>query len=149
VGLGEVERSFEVAFTADGKSLVSACGPVKFWDVRTGNLLRTLDPKGLMAHHVAVSTDGRHLVTDGVRKEKGKTVYAVLLRDAKTGELRQTLPWQNHSMLMCSLALSPDGRFLAVGAGTPTNVEAKDGHKTRGELRVVPLGLVWAEPPGR
>jgi RNA polymerase sigma factor (sigma-70 family) len=137
--LGESKGVFQVAFTADGERLVSACGPVKLWDVRTGKLLKTLDMKGWGTHCVAVAPDGRQLATDGVRKEKDQITHAALLWDARTGELKQTLPWPNAPAWMRCLAFSPDGRSLAIGGGSTADGRVKDGHKTRGVLRVVPL----------
>jgi RNA polymerase sigma factor (sigma-70 family) len=131
---------FQVAFTADGKSLASACGPVKLWDVRTGKEQGTLDTKAEWTHFVAVSPDGRHLATSGFRKENDKMIAEAFLWDAKTGELKQTLAWQNPSMWMTALAFSPDGGSLAFSGQTDADISVKDGHKTAGELTVIPLG---------
>jgi WD40 repeat protein len=68
--IGDTKGIFQLAFAADGKSLVSACGPVKRWDVRNGKQLATFDTRGLLTYSLAVSPDGRYLATDGVRKEK-------------------------------------------------------------------------------
>jgi WD40 repeat protein len=90
--IGESKGMIEVAFTADGNSLVSASGPVKFWDVRSGKELRTLETRGSENFLVAVSPDGRHLATSGFRKEKEKTIVEAFVWDAKTGELMRILP---------------------------------------------------------
>jgi RNA polymerase sigma factor (sigma-70 family) len=71
--LGELKRSLplvQVAFSGDGKKLVSVSGPVKVWDVRTGKVLRTLDTQGLTAPIVAVSR--RHVAISGTWRGPGR-----------------------------------------------------------------------------
>jgi RNA polymerase sigma factor (sigma-70 family) len=139
--LGESKGPFQVAFTADGKGLVSTCGgTVKVWDVRTGTEVRTLNTKGMQTRLLAVSPDGRYLATDGIRKEKDKVVFEAYLWDAKTGKPKQTLHLQDPSMWVSSLAFSPDGTSLAIGGvGGSMDPKKKDGDKTKGELKIVPL----------
>jgi hypothetical protein len=50
--------------------------------------------------------------------------------------MKQTVP-TDMPMGVVSLALSPDGRTLAVAGGVVGDV--KDGGKTSGELRLIPL----------
>jgi RNA polymerase sigma factor (sigma-70 family) len=142
IDLGDMKEAFifRVTFTADGKQLLSACGPVKLWDAHTGKELRTFDTKGLETYSVAVSPDGQYLATSGFRKKKDETVYEILLWDAKTGEVKQTLPpWRSPSMWTSSLTFSPDGKSLAVSGTTDPDVKVKDGHKTSAELKIIPL----------
>jgi WD40 repeat protein len=153
IDLGDMKEEFifRVAFMADGKQLLSACGPVKLWDAETGKELRTFDTKGLQTYSVAVSPDGRHLATSGFRKKKDESVYEILLWDAKTGEVKQTLPpWRSPSMWTSSLTFSPDGKSLAVSGTTEPDVRVKDGHKTSAELKIIPLSDVRgkaSDPP--
>jgi RNA polymerase sigma factor (sigma-70 family) len=137
---GETKRIFQVAFTADGKHLVSACGPVKLWDVQTGKVVKTFDTRGSMTFCLAVSRDGRLLAAGGFRKEKDKTTNVIFVWDAKTGELKQTLPWREHPMWISSFAFSPDGKFLAVSGQTDGDGRVKDGEKTKGILKIIPVG---------
>ena len=115
------------------------CGSVKLWDVKTGKVVKTFDTRGWTTFRVAVSRDGRLLAAGGFRKEKGKTTYAGFVWDAKTGELKQTLPWREHPMWISSFAFSPDGRFLAVSGQTDGDGRVKDGEKTKGILKIIPL----------
>jgi len=62
---------------------------------------------------LAHSPDGRFLAT-------GSQDRTVKVWDAKTGDLRHTLP--GHSFWICDLAFSPDGRFLATAAWTDPHV---------------------------
>ena len=50
-------------------------------------------------YQVAVSPTGGFLATGGFRKEKDRQVTEVILWDAKTGELKQTLPEQRLPLL--------------------------------------------------
>src|SRR5439155_21728006 len=101
--IGESKGMFAVAFSADGQSLVSACGPVKLWDVRTGKERKTLETKGT-ATHVAVSPGGRYLATWSFPMENDKYIVETFLWDAKTGDLKRTLPWHDPSLWTSSLA---------------------------------------------
>src|SRR5262249_4565215 len=46
VDVGKSKGLFGVAFTPDGKSLMSCCGSVRFWDPQTGKEQRAFDVKG-------------------------------------------------------------------------------------------------------
>jgi RNA polymerase sigma factor (sigma-70 family) len=137
--LGESRGVCQVVFTGDGKRLVSASGALKIWDVQTGKELKTLENKGALSNEIALSPDGRRLASTGFRKENDKLIGEIFLWDAKTGELQQTLPWQEPAMWISSIAFSPDGRSLAVSATTDADIRVKDGHKTQGKLVILPL----------
>src|SRR5262249_34243188 len=116
-------------------ALLEGAGAVKYWDVQKGKLLRTLDNEG-SAYAVAVSPAGGHLATAGLRKEKDKRIPEILLWDAKTGKLKQTLP--ELSVGAYDLAFSPDGKTLAIACGTDGDLKTNEG-KTTGELRFIRL----------
>jgi WD40 repeat protein len=140
--IGEWRRDLghvQVIFAADGKNLVSASGPVKVWDVRTGKVLRTLDTQGLPSSIVAVSR--RHVAISGVRQEKDSFIAEVRMWDATTGKLELSLRWPDRWGTM-SLAFSPDGASLAIGGSTGSpDANVKDSEKTvKGEVKIVPVG---------
>jgi RNA polymerase sigma factor (sigma-70 family) len=137
--LGETTGICRVAFTADGKRLVSASGALRIWDVQTGKELKTLESKGSISYALSLSPDGRRVASAGFRKENDKRIGEIFLWDVKTGELQQSLPWQEPSMWISSIAFSPDGRSLAVSGTTDADIRVKDGHKTRGKLVILPL----------
>jgi WD40 repeat protein len=133
---------------------------VKLWDVGTGQELTTLETKeepifrigpaspgtllvpqikGLETFRVAVSPDGWHLATSGLRKEKDKSIQEVHVWSAKTGGNLRTVSWENPSMWANSIAFSRDGN-LAIGALTTADVRVKGSEKVKGELQVIPLG---------
>jgi RNA polymerase sigma factor (sigma-70 family) len=133
---------FQAAFSADGKQVITADGPVRLWDVETGKLRRTLTPPGgAVTTSLAVSPDGKHLAAGGHRGKNEQMTAVLLLWDLKTGEARDVLPWQDTAMFVASVAFSFDGTSLAVaGMAGAADPRIKDGEKTRGELCVLPVG---------
>ena len=156
--IGESKGMVGVAFTAEGKRLLSACGAMKLWDVGTGKELTTLETKeeplfrigpdspdtllktkAMEFFRVVVSPDGWHVATSGLRKMKGKTVHEVNVWSAKSEGNLRTVFWENPSMWANSIAFSPDGKTLAVGAQTDADANVKGSEKVKGELRLIQL----------
>jgi RNA polymerase sigma factor (sigma-70 family) len=107
--------TLKVAFALGGKVLASAGGDlfgtwVCFWDAATGKLLHRL-PETPSSHTLAVSADGKWLVTGDLR-----------LIDVATGkELRRFKA--PAGFFPASVAFSPDGQTVAAGEGDgPTRV---------------------------
>jgi WD40 repeat protein len=89
-------------FSADGKVLTGAVGgTIHQWDAVRGKLLTPLSPSDSCVRQILTTPDGRLVITRG---EDGNTH----LWDARTGAHLRRLPAQQRS-----LALSPDGRYLA------------------------------------
>jgi len=111
---GHKEQVRAVAFSPDGALLAAAGGQpgrkgeVKIWDVEKRSVIRTIEGHADCIYAVAFSPDGKTLVGAGRTKLRvwdvttGKTIQA---SDLKTGFSKKALS---------ALALSPDGRSLAV-----------------------------------
>jgi len=95
-----------MAFSPDGKILASGHenGGVKFWDIATGNVTRTIDSHSLGLVKMAFSPDGRLLAT-------GSEDSQIRLFDTASGKM---LRWMSgHSSEVLDLAFSGDGSRLA------------------------------------
>src|SRR5262249_53670509 len=110
---GKVTRRFAVnrragaadVFTPGGKALISA-GPgevIHFWDVATGKELRQVSAPGSRTRSLALSADGKVLVSGG-------DVRARLWRVA-TG--KEFFPIEGHQGPISAVAYSPDGKTIA------------------------------------
>ncbi len=116
------------AFSPDSETLVSALGDgMRFWDVRSGKLLKHVDPRdgvGLMA----LAPTGKMIATVGRKSQKdqfGQTVTynrpEVVLWDAATAEELRRMPagiFDKHLKSEAGpnfVAFSQDGRHVAAG----------------------------------
>jgi WD40 repeat protein len=123
LGSGRLVRSLEghtssveaVAVTPDGAYVVSGShdNTAKVWDISTslnagpssGRLVRSLERHAGPVLAVAVTLDGTHVIS-------GSGDKTVKMWDLATGNSREL--FGNDSAIL-SLALSPDGRWLACG----------------------------------
>jgi len=92
-----------------GTNLVSIADKdlaVRIWDYERGTIVSALAPNSAHVNSVVVSPDNRYIVTGG---DDGKA----RIWDIDNGVLLSVL---NHPRSIYSMALSPDGRHLVVGA---------------------------------
>jgi WD40 repeat protein len=109
---------YDVAFSPDGRRAVAAIdidgamtnlGPVYVWDLDTRKRVFRIDAHRYAASSVAVSPDGRYLLSGGHD-------WTMRLWDMKTGKQVRRFP--RHGDWVWSVAFSPDGRFaLSAGGG--------------------------------
>ena len=111
----EFEASFPIAFSQDGKRVVSASPPAKFdqqiveRSAETGKLVRKYEPD-IREHAYALcySPDGNHLaVYDGVGE--------VLVWETATGEVAYRVDVRQATQSSAALRYSADGKHLAIG----------------------------------
>lgn len=90
----------------NGRTLASGSGDrtLKFWELETGTLLRTIPAHDSWVRAIAASPDGRWLASCSNDR-------TVKLWDWETGNLRHTLA--GHTDWVRAVAFQPDGRLLA------------------------------------
>jgi RNA polymerase sigma factor (sigma-70 family) len=110
----------EAAFSADGKTLVSANdGSICFWDLRTGKRLRRLplktsNPIPGMGRYYALTSDGKCLLT---WSEKMLHIW-----DAQSGVNLAEIPTPS-SVAMWRFAFAADGKTVAAGMLSSVDAE--------------------------
>ena len=112
-----LSRIFNVAFSPDSKTLVSADGEnktVRVWDVETGTIRRTFTEHTGWVMDVAFHRDGKTIASSG-----GKTI---LLWDVETSAILHSLTFRSH---IEQVTFSPDGKILA-GGGSIYNMETSE-----------------------
>jgi WD40 repeat protein len=120
----------ELAFTPDGKTLVSGSEDAKarVWDVATGKPRFVLDSRGWIGRSMALSRDGKTVAVG--------TVYNVTrVWDVATGKELSEQP-EGHDAEVHAVAFSPDGKRLVTG-GANQQIHLWDAATLRpaGQLR--------------
>ncbi|HVO42117.1 MAG TPA: TIR domain-containing protein, partial [Aggregatilineales bacterium] len=145
---GHVRRVRGVAFTPDGQGVLTASydGTARLWDRVSGKQLQIFgtpppptkegeDPQRLVIYAVAVSPDGKMILT-------GDETGAATLWDRASGQLIRKLvldPSVKYGGDVMAVAFSPDGRFALTGSagdgavtlfdvGTGQLVQKYEGH---------------------
>ena len=110
----------DVAFSPDGKMIASASGEgtLRFWNVETGQRLRTFTEHGYDIKSIAFSPDGQTLAIGSNYTMQGDDGGDLTLWDLDTGTLLHTLV--GHSYYIIDVAFSPDGKTLTSAGGEGT-----------------------------
>jgi WD40 repeat protein len=95
-----------LAFSPNGKVLVSASDALCFWDTTTGKQLFKIDNDNQRITDLAFSPDGRLLASCGKRP-------GVCLWDAATGSLVRSLAGDDKGQVVEKVAFAPDGTAVA------------------------------------
>ena len=105
------DRVFAVAFSPDGKTIVTASydKTARLWDTQNGNELATLNHQA-MVKAATFSPDGKTIAT----ASNDKTAR---LWDTKNGNELTTL---NHQARVFAVAFSPDGKTIATASDDKT-----------------------------
>ena len=108
---GHTGGVFSVAYSPDGRRIVSGGGELKVWDAESGEEMLTLKGHTSIAYSVAFSPDGRRIVS-------GSGDQTLRVWGAESGEEMLTL--KGHSGTVTSVAFSPDGRRIISGSHDQT-----------------------------
>lgn len=130
-----------VGFSPDGKLLASGSDDtdVRLWNAATGEFVRILSGHEGDVFSVAFLPDGKTLVSIGhdlpyselrEARRKGLPVASLRFWDVKTGKLKRKI---DQSQLILRMAVSPDGKLIAVpaGIGAIDLIEIATGKRTK------------------
>lgn len=96
--------------TSDGHYVVSGCddNTIKIWGVKDGKLLRTLQGHTDIVTSVAISPDGKYIVSGSGKRDGTIKVWKLI-----NSNLINTI--KGHSLLISSTAITPDGKYIVSG----------------------------------
>jgi WD40 repeat protein len=112
---GHTDSVYSVAFSADGKHVVSGSSDdtIRIWDAGTGELMAgPIEGHSDSVCSIAVSPDGQHVVS-------GSDDRTICTWDAETGQLVGR-PFEGHRGYVESIALSPCGGMVVSGSDDRT-----------------------------
>jgi DNA-binding beta-propeller fold protein YncE len=122
-----------IAFSGDGRLLVAgrASGEALVWDVRTGNLLRTVEAgSDSSGGGVVVSpNDGTAYSLDDqwIAVARTRQPYRVIVADPDTGDIKYVLGNNAMNGAFVSVAFNPESDLLAAAGGNYEDNPVNDG----------------------
>ena len=124
-----------VTYSSNGRHLFTAGGDhvVRLWDRESGQVLRTFVGHGDAVMTMALSRDGKLLVTAGGNPWVYAKALDCTIRIWDVAAARELLRLTGHRQTVFSVALSPDGRWLVSGGGDQTVRlwDVESGHEIR------------------
>lgn len=118
---GHTRRINAIAFSADGKTLVSGdeYETIRLWNTATGKLLSTLNwRRGTPTYALAFSPSGRFIASGHPEAAKlwDNTIKAKRQTDDAIGDYQFTLEIDEHKDYVSKLAFSPNEKTLLTGS---------------------------------
>ncbi|WP_141747278.1 hypothetical protein [Streptomyces agglomeratus] len=112
---------YAVAFSPDHSLLASAAGDgtIGLWDPERGTRIASLPGRAERARGVGFSGDGKLLAATG----NSGTTGSITVWDART---RRQVASMTEKEMALGMALSPDGRMIAVGVGAHGDIAVRD-----------------------
>ena len=104
---GPTGRVWSVAFSPNGRQIVSAGKTISLRDAETGRELQTFSSPGGAVYSVSFSPKGRRIIS-------GNQDQTITIWDVKTGKVLRTLA--GHAAPVSSVAYSSNGRQIASGS---------------------------------
>jgi WD40 repeat protein len=100
-----------VEFSPDGKVVASGSkdGTVRFWDVKTGKTVETIDDSPNHVDRLAYCSDGKGLVTSETLTKRENFAYAIKIWDLKNQKVVSCIDAPHGG----AFAVSPNGKLLA------------------------------------
>ncbi len=122
---GDLDVVTSLLFTTDGSSLLVGTRHGKMLRLRnqTGSFEIVAEAATAEPTHIALSRDGKRLAVGmaeaeanrGFRQARGRSPMRIEIRDAATMAIKRTLTMPRRTSSLTAIALTPDGRTMAVG----------------------------------
>jgi len=116
--LGHTRYVNSVAFSPDGRQVLSGGDNVKLWDVATAKEIRTFTGHSDYVNSVAFSPDGKQVISGSGDMYSSNDDNTVRQWDVATG--REIRIFTGHTKQINSVAFSPDGRQILSGSNDET-----------------------------
>jgi WD40 repeat protein/serine/threonine protein kinase len=109
--LGHDSTVTDVAFDPNGRFVATTDGKIRFWDLATGKLTRTLGAEQESIYTFAFSRDGKRLATSFLNsKAEPAARFGIKIRSTSSGDEVRTL--SGHTGRVIGVGFSPDGERL-------------------------------------
>jgi hypothetical protein len=111
---GHTAQIKNLAFSPDGRQLISVANDLRAWDVSSGKLLRKLDYSRNGIRQTAISPDAKLLATTTSQWNESSLIKNMFLQSAVDG--RELESWVDIKGFVYSMAFSSDSKVLVTGS---------------------------------
>ncbi|MEH2208113.1 MAG: GNAT family N-acetyltransferase [Nostoc sp.] len=110
-----------LAVSKDNQNLyIGSLGGVKIWDLRQQKFIQSWAAHSVGVEVIALSADGKLIVTGGMDRQELSTIWMVKVWDAQSLKLLKTLP--GYSSSLNSLTITPDSQTIIFNDCCSTNL---------------------------